>query len=750
MITLRFSMRCLPAIPLLLHAALLAADGSVAGRVTDPQGNLVPGAVLRLSGGAGAAQPSATSGADGQFLFRSLAPGTYTLSASAGDFEPATQTFPLGEGEALRVDLKFVRMASRHEAVTVTADAGEADLDHPDPAQRVNVREDVLDANPGRPGAPVSIPGLPVESASGGIKAPQYFAPGVAGDHGEPIAQYLAAGSYLVPNNLSANAHGNGYADPDIMIPGVIEAVVTDGGAFNVREGNHSVDMAAIYAFRPRLEPFATVTGDYRDIDLAAGWSPGNPATKAWLAIQASYGNGFLDTLEHRQQYKLNGERLFDIGHHQLTLCGIGYYGQSKVPGLVPIDVPNLHDTIDPRQRDQTHTAEVALNDRWHMTESSELQLSGFFRTYNLALDSNFGDGLIRQSEFRTVAGGSANYVHPVNQYLALLIGMDEQRDAPRRLDLDHYESDNPAVYGAFEKVTANDVTLSDLAPYVAMDGKLTSWLHYNLGWRRDEIGIGDADLLNPANSYSKWVGVNSPKSTLSLIAPKRLPLPSVSLSFGQTFFTNDPRIGTGTTQGTPVSRAHAYQMVVHKAVGDTDFRVTLGRITQQESLAKIDPDTGLQFDEGPSRNRYITVAARHSFHGGFLQASMSKADARDLVSGAPVPEAPRLIADVLGTLDRLPFGLRARAEFETVGRKPLGDGFISVSVRELRGALARQFGSRLEAGANFLIASGYTGQTTEALALSDELAPFERVVGVRLPSSVALSLSYRFGRGPR
>jgi len=79
-----------------------------------------------------------------------------------------------------------------------------------------------------------------------------------------------------------------------------------------------------------------------------------------------------------------------------------------------------------------------------------------------------------------------------------------------------------------------------------------------------------------------------------------------------------------------------------------------------------------------------------------------------------------------------------------------LGDGFISVSVRELRGALARQFGSRLEAGANFLIASGYTGQTTEALALSDELAPFERVVGVRLPSSVALSLSYRFGRGPR
>jgi hypothetical protein len=502
--------------------------------------------------------------------------------------------------------------------------------------------------------------------------------------------------------------------------------------------------------FTKETTPFATVTGDDRDIDLAAGWSPPDPVTNAWLAIQASYGNGYLDTPEHRRQYKLNGERVFDIGHHRITLFGIGYYGQSGVPGLVPIDVPNLHDTIDPRQRDQTHTAVVALNDIWHLSESSELQFSGFVRTYNLALDSNFGGGLIRQSEFRTVSGASANYTHTVNHYLAILIGIDNQRDAPRRLDLDHYDSTNPAIYGPFQKVTANNGTLNDVAPYLAIDGRLTSWLHYNLGWRRDEIGFVNNDLLNPANSYSSWTGVNSPKANLSLLAPDRLPLPSVSFSFGQTFFTNDPRIGAGTARGTPVSRAHAFQMVVHKTIGATDVRVTLGHITQEQSLAKIDPDTGLQFAEGPSRNRYITVAARRLFHGGFLQASVSKADARDLVGGTPVPEAPRLIADVLGNLDRLPFGLRARAEFETVGRKPLGDGFVSVPVREFRGALARQFGSRLEAGINVLIASGFTGQTTEVLALPPDPAAFERIVGVRLPSYAALSLKYRVGRMPR
>jgi hypothetical protein len=50
-----------------------------------------------------------------------------------------------------------------------------------------------------------------------------------------------------------------------------------------------------------------------------------------------------------------------------------------------------------------------------------------------------------------------------------------------------------------------------------------------------------------------------------------------------------------------------------------------------------------------------------------------------------------------------------------------------------------------MDLGVNFLIANGYTGQTTEVLALPDDAAPFERVVGVRLPSYISLSYTYRF-----
>jgi hypothetical protein len=125
------------------------------------------------------------------------------------------------------------------------------------------------------------------------------------------------------------------------------------------------------------------------------------------------------------------------------------------------------------------------------------------------------------------------------------------------------------------------------------------------------------------------------------------------------------------------------------------------------------------------------------------LQASFSKADARDLSTGLPVPEAPRLIFDVVGTIDRLPFHLKARGEFEEVGRKPLGDGFVAVPVQELRCALIRPFwNGRLDAGINVLIAKGYSGQTTEVLALPGENAS-EQIVGVRIPSYAGVSLTF-------
>ena len=753
-------LRCVGSVLALWYLVVLPASAatSLSGSLLDPAGGVVPGATVRLLRLADSSLHETHSDGHGQFFFANLSAGEYHLTAESPGFAPTNRTVALADELSHTEEIQFVAVSRQIESVTVTADLSETSALNPDPAERIFFRQNLLDANPGRPGPPVSIPGLPIETASGGIKAPQYFAPGVAGDHGESIAQFIAVGGYLVPNNLSANAHGNGYADPNILVPQALESVQIDGGAFNIREGNHSVNLAATYGLRADLDPFLTFTGDQHDFDLATGLSAG---PQSWLAFEASFGNGFLKRLEHRQQFKFNTEKAFNLRAHRLTIVGLGYYGRSYVPGLVPIfahdgndqSFPDLGDTIDPRQRDQTHTALLALNDVWQLS-NQQLQLSGFFRTYNLSLDSDFGQGLIRQSEFRTASGGGADYLKTLAESFSLLIGLDYQREAPRHDDLDRFgflDPSHPSYDGTSAPIDANNVTIGSVSPYIAAEGGVSHRIHYYVGWRRDEISFDNGDLLTPQNSFHKLVGVNSPKAALSFVPGDSRFAPLVAFSFGEAFFTEDPRIGLGKIGSTPVAKARSFQLNASKTTRRTDIRLTLGHVSKGSELAKIDPDTGLQFNLGPSRLRFMTLAVRRNFALGSIQASVSKADARDLDSGGPTPEAPRTIFDLLGTIQRLPLHLQAKSEFELVGRKPLGTGCnplnlnsecVGTPVKEFRGALVHPFvDGRLDVGVNFLIARGYSGQTTENFYPS----AVQEVVGVHVPSYASLGFTYRF-----
>ncbi len=222
----------------LLYAAPLLAEpavGRIAGRVLDPQGAPVSQADVKLLNAAGTMIGDARSDDQGRFALSGVDPGDYQLVAESPAFVTVVQNVSVGRGQQPQVGVQFQQLVSVQQQVTVVASAPSSLT--PDPAQSIIIHDQVLDANPGRPGAPISIPGLPIESASGGIKAPQYFAPGVAGDHGEPIAQFFQIGNFLYPNNLPANAHGNGYADPNVLIPPIIEGVTVDGGRLQRSRG---------------------------------------------------------------------------------------------------------------------------------------------------------------------------------------------------------------------------------------------------------------------------------------------------------------------------------------------------------------------------------------------------------------------------------------------------------------------------------------------------------------------------------
>ncbi len=716
------------------------------GTLTDPQGKSVSGATVRLLRRANSSRREIVTDDQGCFAFTNIDAGEYRLTAESAGFPILTKTITITASDGAEVeDIQFSAVASQNQSVSVSASVSDIGLFAPDPAQRFMVRDETLDANPGRPGMPISIPGMPVESPAGGVKPPQYFSPGVAGDHGEPIAMFFQVGGFLFPNNLPVNAHGNGYADPNVIIPIAIENVQTDGAAFNVREGNNSVNSAIIFGLRDRLEPLVRIAADYRDLNLVAGWSPKNPANKSWVGLEISYGNGFLERLEHRKQYKGNVSKVFTLGKHELTVYGIGYYGFAFQPGLIPIDTHVANDTIDSRQREETSNGALILNDVWHLTERRQLQLSGFYRYYTLDVRPNFGDGWIRQSEHRNVNSEDVLYAENFSKAFSLMAGVNFRREAPHAVDLDRADA-----AGVFQPLTANNITLNFYSPFIAVDGTVLRFLHYNLGYRRDEVHFDNRDLYRPDFSFSRQASINSPKGTITLLPPSSVSfLPTVALSYGQAFHVNDPRIGTTALMGgTIVSKARSYQLVVSKTVAATEFRVTLAHGTTAQQLARISNDTGLQQDEGPGLVKSLTVTARRRFSHGFVEGLFARADARDRLTGEATPEAPRLIWDVLGTIDKLPFHLVARGEYAHVGRKPLGDGFVAVPVREFRGAVIRPFESKgFDVGVNFFIASGYGGQTLETLSLPGEGEPFERITGFPLRSYVTASFTYHLRR---
>ena len=81
-----------------------------------------------------------------------------------------------------------------------------------------------------------SVPGMVVTQHAGGGKANQYFLRGFNLDHGTDFA----ISSDGMPINMRTHAHGQGYADLNLLIPEVIERVDYFKGTYTARNGDLS------------------------------------------------------------------------------------------------------------------------------------------------------------------------------------------------------------------------------------------------------------------------------------------------------------------------------------------------------------------------------------------------------------------------------------------------------------------------------------------------------------------------------
>ncbi len=91
---------------LALPSMAAAQTAALHGQVQDPSGAVVPGAAILLTNGAQTLQTK--SSADGQYAFRVLAPGVYTVTAAAKGFAPFTVSgISLAAGQAKELNISL-------------------------------------------------------------------------------------------------------------------------------------------------------------------------------------------------------------------------------------------------------------------------------------------------------------------------------------------------------------------------------------------------------------------------------------------------------------------------------------------------------------------------------------------------------------------------------------------------------------------------------------------------------------------
>ena len=130
---------------LTISSALAAQNGVLRGKVTDPSGAVIPNAVVTAKSASGQ-QSSATSGGDGQYQIKGLAPGQYTVSAAAQGFASFSKSsVSIVEGHPGVLDIPL-EIEVVQQNVDVQSEGNNVDTSSANNSNTVVLRDKDLDA----------------------------------------------------------------------------------------------------------------------------------------------------------------------------------------------------------------------------------------------------------------------------------------------------------------------------------------------------------------------------------------------------------------------------------------------------------------------------------------------------------------------------------------------------------------------------------------------------------------------------
>jgi hypothetical protein len=433
-----------------------------------------------------------------------------------------------------------------------------------------------------------TIPGVIITQHAGGGKANQYFLRGFNLDHGTDFAVFLDD----MPLNLPSHAHGEGYADMNVVIPELIERVDYEKGPYYPDVGNYgSAGSAHLVFYKTLPQNFVSAEGGmYEYWRGVFGISHQLGAGTLLSAGEIYHENG---PWEHPDNYyKINGLLTYSQGDdaNGFSATGRAYYGKwasSDQIAASAVPLVGFYGTINPT--DGGISQRYSLQGEWHRYDGdSETRIMAYGFYYTLDLFSDFtyflydtakGDQF-EQPDNRWVGGLDARhtiYNDWSDRPVATTFGIQARNDwinnalyqTENRVRTDKCDTnlDSPIPPGTplCDSMGIEGVVLPATTQWDKFtDTQFGFWLENKIEWGplfrsvagfRGDLQYFDITSLNqPVNSGTSTSFLPSPK--LSLIAGP-LWQSELYLQGGFGFHSND---GRGTTLHVqPVSGANPF-----------------------------------------------------------------------------------------------------------------------------------------------------------------------------------------------
>ncbi|MBK7234927.1 MAG: TonB-dependent receptor [Sterolibacteriaceae bacterium] len=551
-----------------------------------------------------------------------------------------------------------------------------------------------------RPGEMLEVvPGVIVTQHSSDGKANQYFLRGFNLDHGTDFLTTVNG----MPVNQPTNAHGQGYADLNFLIPELVERVRYKKGPYSAEEGDFAAAGAA------HLDYFRNLPRSFAEIGIGEdGWR------RALLAGSPPAGGGTLlygleyyeydgpwTVAQNFRRYNLVGRYSQGRADNGYSVTGMVYEATGRASNQVArraIDSGAISrfGSLDPS--DLMDTSRYSLSGQWAKSDSSGITRgNAYLMRSQLKLVSDFtyfldfpaaGDQFA-QEERRTTFGFDASHTwfgkwgaREGETIVGLQsrhdnidpVGLYRSRGGVRADKLDADGNLQPAM------VREDHVKQSSVGLYAQNSLQWLPWLRSVAGLRADFYRF-DVSSSIAANSGKVNDHIVNPK--LSLIFGPWAKT-EFYLNAGGGFHSNDAR---GTTirvdpndtaiaadPVTPLVRAKGYEAGVRSAiVAGVQSTLSLWRLDLDSELLFIG-DAGTTEASRPSRRSGIEFANYwHPVAGVIVDADLSWSRARfrdDNPAGNRIPGAIERVASVGVSLDRGEWfgGLRLRH----FGRRPL------------------------------------------------------------------------------